>query len=124
MSDSCTAGRRPTGRASRSRSCPAASTNGRRAAGALIRRLQIVWPPGARRLSVALLPDCDDDDLALPVTPLDQWLARRPVRLASYSRRASWVGAARPPARTTPNGSAPRLARAPRKPAAERAALG
>jgi hypothetical protein len=64
---------------------------GGRAAGALIRRLQIVWPEGTRRLSVALLPDCDDDDSALPVTPLDEWLARRPVRLASYSRRASWI---------------------------------
>jgi hypothetical protein len=53
----------------------------RRAAGAPIRRLQIAWPPGARRLTVLLLPDCDDDDLVLPVTPLDDWLARRPVRL-------------------------------------------
>jgi hypothetical protein len=58
---------------------------GKRAFGALIRRLQIVWPKGTRRLSVALLPDCDDDDLALPVTPLD--LARRPVRLIEYLRR-------------------------------------
>ncbi len=55
---------------------------GQRAGGALIRRLQIVWPAGVRRLGVALLPDCDDDDLALPVAPLDDWLARRPVRLA------------------------------------------
>jgi Heparinase II/III-like protein len=55
---------------------------GQRAGGALIRRLQIVWPAGARRLSVALLPDCDDDELALPVAPLDDWLAKRPVRLA------------------------------------------
>ena len=60
---------------------------GKRAFGALIRRLQIVWPKGTRRLSVALLPDCDDDDLALPVTPLDHWLARRPVRLIEYLRR-------------------------------------
>ncbi len=56
----------------------------KRAAGALIRRLQIVWPKGVRRLSVALLPDCDEDDLALPVAPLDDWLARRPVRLIEY----------------------------------------
>jgi hypothetical protein len=61
--------------------------DGRRGAGALIRRLQILWPEGTRRLSVALLPDCDDNDLALPVTPLDQWLARRPVRLIQYRRR-------------------------------------
>ena len=71
----------------------------RRAAGALIRRLQIVWPNGTRRLSVALLPDCDNDDLVLPVTSLGEWLARRPVRLASYPRRASRSNAARHAAR-------------------------
>jgi hypothetical protein len=59
---------------------------GGRAAGALIRRLQIVWPAGTRRLSVALLPDCDDEDPSLPVTPLDDWLSRRPVRLIEYLR--------------------------------------
>jgi hypothetical protein len=96
---------------------------GRRAAGALIRRLQIVWPKGTRRLSVALLPDCDDDDLVLPVTPLDDWLARRPVRLASYSRRASWINAARYAARGASTGLAPFHARLVRKPAPERAAL-
>ena len=57
----------------------------RRAAGALIRRLEIRWPKGVRRLTVLLLPDCDDDEPAQPVTPLDQWLARRPTRLAFYS---------------------------------------
>jgi hypothetical protein len=57
-----------------------------RSGGAPIRRLQIVWPKHARRLSVALLPDCDDDDLPLPVTPLSEWLARRPVRLTRYPR--------------------------------------
>jgi hypothetical protein len=31
-----------------------------------------------------LLPDCDAEDHALPVTPLDHWLARRPVGLARY----------------------------------------
>jgi hypothetical protein len=57
----------------------------RRAAGAPIRRLQIVLPAGARRLTVLLLPDCDDaEDTALPVAPLDYWLARRPVRLADW----------------------------------------
>jgi hypothetical protein len=55
----------------------------RRGAGAPIRRLQIVLPAGARRLTVLLLPDCDDaEDMTLPVAPLDYWLARRPVRLA------------------------------------------
>jgi hypothetical protein len=54
-----------------------------RGAGARIRRLQVVLPAGARRLTVLLLPDCDDaDDTSLPVAPLDYWLARRPVRLA------------------------------------------
>src|SRR5262249_31977583 len=57
---------------------------GKRASGALIRRLEIVWPPSAQRLTVVLVPDCDDDELALPVTPLDDWLARRPVRLTRY----------------------------------------
>ena len=57
----------------------------RRATGAPIRRLQIVLPAGARRLTVLLLPDCDDaEDTALPVAPLDYWLARRPVRLADW----------------------------------------
>jgi hypothetical protein len=55
---------------------------GRRAKGALIRRLEVSWPKGTRRLTVLLLPDCDAEDHALPVTPLDHWLARRPVRVA------------------------------------------
>jgi Heparinase II/III-like protein len=63
-----------------------ADHDGKRAGGDLIRRLQIVWPSGARRLCVALLPDCDDGDLPLPVTPLGEWLARRPVRLTRYPR--------------------------------------
>lgn len=54
----------------------------RDAAGDLIRRLQIVWPTGTQRSSVVFLPDCEEDDLVLPVTPLDCWLAGRPVRLA------------------------------------------
>jgi hypothetical protein len=66
--------------------------NGMRAGGALIRRLQITWPTGARRLTVLLLPDCDDDELMLPVTPLDDWLDRRPVRLARYPRPAHRAG--------------------------------
>jgi hypothetical protein len=96
---------------------------GRRAGGALIRRLQIIWPKGTRRLSVALLPDCDDEDLVLPVTPLDDWLARRPVRLASYSRLASRINAARHAARDASTGFAPFHARRVRKGACARAAL-
>jgi Heparinase II/III-like protein len=57
---------------------------GERAAGALIRRLEIQWPRGARRLTVLLLPDCDVEDQLLPVTSLDQWLAQRPVRLPRF----------------------------------------
>ncbi len=52
--------------------------HGSRAAGALIRRLEISWPKGTRRLSVLLLPDCDDDDQTLPITPLADWLAGYP----------------------------------------------
>jgi hypothetical protein len=51
--------------------------DGKRAAGALIRRLEISWPKGARRLTVLLLPDCDTEDQVLPVASLDHWLARR-----------------------------------------------
>jgi hypothetical protein len=60
---------------------------GRRAAGPPIRRLQITLPAGTRRVTVMLLPDCDGSELALPVTPLDDWLARRPVRLTGVPRR-------------------------------------
>jgi hypothetical protein len=68
---------------------------GKRATGALIRRLQIAWPKGVRRLSVLLLPDCDDEEFGLPVTPLSEWLARRPVRLAGYRRSPYWAEAKR-----------------------------
>lgn len=61
----------------------------RRAAGPLIRRLQITWPNGIRRLTVVLLPDYNDDDAPLPIAPLDEWLARRPVRLARYREGGS-----------------------------------
>jgi hypothetical protein len=60
---------------------------GERAAGAPIRRLQVIWPAGTHRLTVLLLPDCDGSELALPVAPLDHWLARRPVRLSGLPRR-------------------------------------
>src|SRR5207245_1588368 len=53
-----------------------------RAAGPLIRRLEIAWPKGARRLSVLLLPDCNDGDQALPIAPLEHWLAGSLFRLA------------------------------------------
>lgn len=58
--------------------------DGGRAAGALIRRLEISWPKGARRLSVLLLPDCNDDDQTLPITPLTYWLAHHPFRPADH----------------------------------------
>src|SRR5260370_18666945 len=58
--------------------------DGGRAAGALIRRLEISWPKGARRLSVLMLPDCDDDDQTLPITPLVDWLAHYPLRPANH----------------------------------------
>ncbi len=58
-----------------------------RAAGAPIRRLQIILPAGTPRVTVLLLPDCEGNELALPITPLDHWLARRPVRLAGVPRR-------------------------------------
>ena len=50
------------------------------ASGAPIRRLQIAWPKGARRLAVLLLPDwCGREDRAPPVLPLDHWLGRDPT---------------------------------------------
>jgi hypothetical protein len=73
-----------------------------RAGGRLVRRLDIVWPRSARRLAVSLSPDCDGDRPALPVAPLDDWLAHRPIRLVGCppsrtrkpSRRLSRAGAA------------------------------
>jgi hypothetical protein len=60
---------------------------GQRAAGAPIRRLQVIWPAGTGRLTVLFLPDCDGSELVSPVAPLDHWLARRPVRLSGLPRR-------------------------------------
>jgi Heparinase II/III-like protein len=74
--------------------------HGERAAGALIRRLQIVWPSGARRLAVALFPDCEGDGCALPIAPLSEWLAKRPIRLAWFHHRDS-VRAGRRQGRTS-----------------------
>jgi Heparinase II/III-like protein len=65
--------------------------DGERAGGALIRRLEVSWPKGARRLSVLLLPDCSDDDRTLPVTPLEDWLAG-PLRRARYRQPAHPAG--------------------------------
>ncbi len=58
-----------------------------RAVGSPIQRLQIVLPAGTPRVTVLMLPDCDGDELVLPVSPLDHWLARRPVRLTGVPRR-------------------------------------
>lgn len=77
--------------------------DGKRATGALIRRLEISWPRGVRRLTVLLLPDCDDDDQALPVTPLDHWLARRPVRLAHHPQPFYGTESLRDPERGSPD---------------------
>jgi hypothetical protein len=73
-----------------------ADDDGRRAMGAPIRRLRIVLPPGTPRVTVLLLPDCDGCDTALPIAPLDHWLARRPVRLSAVPRRRA-PGATSPP---------------------------
>jgi hypothetical protein len=78
-------GRRPTGDGSLVSELPRRDDeNGERAAGAPIRRLEIQWPKGAHRLTVLLLPDCDVEEQVLPVSPLDHWLARRPVRLSRF----------------------------------------
>ena len=69
-----------------------ADEGGNRAAGALIRRLQIAWPTGTRRLSVLFLPDYHNDEFAVAITPLDEWLARRPVRLTDYPCSLSRTG--------------------------------
>jgi hypothetical protein len=73
-------------RGARVRELPRRDDDGdRRGAGAIIRRLQIRLPVGARRLTVLLLPDWDEvEDAVVPVAPLDYWLARRPLRLAPY----------------------------------------
>ncbi len=64
-----------------------------------MRRLQIAWPAGARRLTVLLLPDCEFEELILPVAPLDHWLARRPVRLTGLPRRGCRARSAAPATR-------------------------
>jgi hypothetical protein len=51
--------------------------NGKRGAGPPLRRLEIKWPTGARRLAVMLSPDSDGDEPPLSVTPLDQWLEEK-----------------------------------------------
>jgi hypothetical protein len=93
-----------------------------RAAGALIRRLQIPLPAGTQRLSVALMPDCEGDELALPVSPLDDWLAKRPVRLAQVSRRGVRIEPARHAATGAPRGLSAVQTRRVRRAAARRTA--
>jgi hypothetical protein len=46
-----------------------------------MRHLQIVWPKGMHRLCVLFFPDCDCEDLALSVVPLNEWLSGRSVWL-------------------------------------------
>jgi hypothetical protein len=77
--------------------------DGKRAAGALIRRLEISWPKGARRLTVLLLPDCDTEDQVLPVASLDHWLARRPVQLVRYPQPLYRTKGLCDPERSPPN---------------------
>jgi hypothetical protein len=48
--------------------------------GAPIRRLEVYWPQGARRLVVSLSPDCEGSPPTLLVAPLDEWLAGRPLK--------------------------------------------
>jgi hypothetical protein len=69
---------------------------GQHAAGAPIRRLQISLPAGTPRVTVLLLPDCDGSELALPVAPLDHWLAKRPVRLTGVPRLGCRARGSRP----------------------------
>jgi Heparinase II/III-like protein len=54
--------------------------------GLAVWRLEIALPAGTPRITVLLRPDCDGREPALPVAPLDHWLARRPVRLAGLPR--------------------------------------
>ena len=76
--------------------------DGGRATGAPIRRLEISWPKGMRRVSVLLLPDCDDGDQALPVAPLAHWLAHHPFRLGEHPPPLYSVKGLRPPKRSSP----------------------
>jgi Heparinase II/III-like protein len=108
-------------RGARIRELPRRDDDGeRRGAGAPIRRLQIVLPAGARRLAVLLLPDCDAaaaaEESILPIAPLDSWLARHPVRLASCPPPPVAKKRRRNPAR----GSAVTLATAINQPFARR----
>jgi hypothetical protein len=77
--------------------------DGKRAAGALIRRLEVPWPRGARRLTVLLLPDYDAEEQAVPVAPLDHWLARRPVGDARYHQPFYRAEGLRDPERGSPD---------------------
>ena len=74
-----------------------------RAAGALIRRLEIAWPKGAPRLSVLLLPDCDDGDQMLPVIPLDHWLSGRFFGFTGHPESFYYTEGLRAPERRPPD---------------------
>ncbi len=54
--------------------------SGGRGSGAPIRRLEVHWPQGAPRLVVSLLPDSEGSPPPLPVAPLEEWFARRPLK--------------------------------------------
>ena len=71
----------------------------RRSGDTPVLRLQVAVPAGTRRLTVLLLPDCDGREPALPVAPLDDWLAQRPVRLARAARRLPAAATPQPPLR-------------------------
>ena len=77
--------------------------DGERATGALIRRLEVLWPRGARRLTVLLLPDCDTEEPVVPVSSLDHWLARRPVRRARHPQPLYRTDGLCGPARSPPH---------------------
>jgi Heparinase II/III-like protein len=59
---------------------------GGRGTGAPIRRLEVHWPQGARRLVVSLSPDREGSPPALQVAPLEEWLARRPLNERGRAR--------------------------------------
>jgi hypothetical protein len=77
--------------------------DGKRAAGALIRRLEVPWPRGARRLTVLLLPDYDAENQEVSVAPLDHWLAPRPVEVARYPQPFYRTEGLREPKRSSPD---------------------
>lgn len=57
-----------------------------RGTGAPIRRLDIHWPQGARRLVVSLSPGGKDVPPPLEVASLQEWITRRPIRERGQTR--------------------------------------